>query len=242
MQVINAVWEKKNLGVDVTEINCSENDLPDELCEALNAINTSYSVVKIPSGSVNLLLEAQRHGYKVIEQTVELLGDINKMKPPMIYERFMPHIRLEEASDKALSQVLEIIKEGGVFQTDRIALDPVFSKEIAGRRYYNWSRDVLNNNGFMGVLYYKDELVAFNLSKPMADNQIYDGIVGGLLPGKANHGLGFLVVHAENEICKYKHGKYCTTRVSTNNLPILRLHLSYGYDIKKMTYVLIKHQ
>ena len=242
MIIVNAVWEKRNLGVDVVEITCTDKDNTEELRQLLSSIETPYSVLKIPSGCTDLLVEAQNCGFQVIENGIELLGDLRKIKVPDVYSRFIPHIRLEEAKGKILDNILGEIRRGEIFKTDRIAVDPYFSKEIAGKRYYNWCNDALEDGAFMGVLYYKDTPVAFGLSKrDKNDSKTFDGILGGLLPEASNKGLGFLVVYGENEICRVNEGKYCIGRVSSNNIPILRLHLQFGYEVKSMNYVLVKH-
>ena len=243
MKIIDAYWEKRNLGVDVIEVVCNEKDDATSLRHELLKINVPYSVVKIPAGCPALLIEAQNCGYQIIETGIELWGDIQKIKTPDIYSRFIPHITMERANGKTLDYILNKIKYGDIFETDRIAVDSYFSKEIAGQRYFNWAKDVLTAGGFMAVLYYKDVPVAFNLSQiSKYNNSAYDGIVGGLLPAGKGKGLGFLVVHAENEICKLHNGKYCVGRVSSNNLPMLRLHLQFGYEVKSITNVLVKHQ
>lgn len=243
MRIVDAEWEKRNLGIDVTEITCFEKDSAAQLSDILRTVETPYSVLKIPSGCINLLLVAQKEGYSFIETDFELWGDLYRVSTPEYYKRFEKHIRMEEASGKILERVLNEIQTGTIFETDRIALDPHFSKRIAGERYYNWTQDILSNDAFMGVLYYKDTPVAFNLSKPAKDrDDAYDGVLGGLLPEASEKGLGFLVVYGENQICKLNGRRYCIGRVSSNNMPILRLHLQFGYEVKSIVYVLIKHQ
>ena len=241
MELINAVWEKRNLGVDCIEVSCAEHDEADELNKVLADISVSYSVVKIPAGSADLLYTAQMQGYMVAETGIEIWGDMRRVKTPKMYERFLPHIKMEQAEGEMLDKVLNYIRSGQIFTTDRVATDPHFSVEIAGRRYYYWCQDALEQGAYMGVLYYKDQPIAFNLSK-QKEHGISDGLLGGVFPEAVNKGLGFLIVHGENEICKLHGGKTCIGRVSSNNLPILRLHTQYGYEIRRISYVLVKHQ
>ncbi len=243
MKVVDATWEKRNLGVDVTEVTCTEKDSVLELREVLQRIKVPYSVIKIPSGATPLLVEAQKNGYSFAEAGFEVVGDMHRVSAPDYYKRFEKHIRMEKANEEVLNRILQDIKKGEIFESDRIATDPYFSREIAGQRYYNWAQDILAGDAFMGVMYYKDTPVAFNLSKPYkGKNDTYDGILGGVLPEYADKGLGFLVVYGENEICKLHGGRYCIGRVSSNNIPILRLHILFGYEVRSMTYVFIKHQ
>ena len=92
MKIVDATWEKRNLGVDVIEVSCAENDSAEELADTLKGINTPYSVVKIPSGCISLLFKAQQEGYRVIELSFEIQGDIRRIHTPEIYERFIKHI------------------------------------------------------------------------------------------------------------------------------------------------------
>ncbi len=243
MKVVNADWEKRNLGIDVTEIQCAEKDSPMELSAALNSVASSYSVLKVPSGFPGLLFEAQRNGYKVVEMSIELWGDMRNVSTPALYSRFVKYVSIQEAKGEMLDRIMNEILRGDIFISDRIATDPCFSLKIAGQRYYNWAKDVLDAGGFMALLYYKGHPVAFNLSVRKKENpEVFDGILGGLLSEANKTGLGFLTIYGGNEVCRMHDGKRYIARVSSNNMPILRLHLQYGYEVKNMTYVLVKHQ
>jgi hypothetical protein len=71
---------------------------------------------------------------------------------------------------------------------------------------------------------------------------VYDAFLGGVFSEAANKGLGFLALYANMQSIRSQGGLKIITRVSSNNLPILRLHLQYGYDITDMNYILVKHQ
>ncbi len=243
MKVIDAYWEKRNLGVDVIEVSCDASDEPDVVCTELEKITVPYSVVKIPSGCMELLLSAQKCGYSFVETSFEIEGDIRKTAMPKIYERFLPYISIEEASDEMIEKALLEVCRGEIFATDRIALDPMFSKEIAGLRYYNWAQDALRDGAIMEIAYYKGLPTVFMLSKALKDDcNVYDGLIGGVFSEFANKGMGYLVTQCEIDICKKNGGKKCMTRVSSNNLPILRLYLQSGFEIRSLSYTLIKHQ
>ncbi len=242
MKVIDAYWEKRNLGVDVEEILCSNTDTPNELEEVIRNISTPYSVIKIPSGCADLLLTAQKNNYVVVEMTISIEGNIKKVKTPALYNRFMSKVKIEAATNDLTKKVLDEIEDGSIFSTDRIALDPMFSKKIAGVRYANWCKDVIAMGADVEIAFYDNIPVAFNVSCPVKDRKgVYDGLVGGVFSEASNKGLGFLVVQCELESCLKKNGNLCLARVSSNNLPILRLHMLYGYDIIGMNYVLTKH-
>ncbi len=242
MKIIDAFWEKKNLGVDAIEIECSVDDREDALETGLNKIAVPYSVLKIPAGSYNLLCVGQKCGYSVIEVSIRLIGAVNYAKLPSIYHRFVPHLKVETATNEIRERVLDEIGAGKIFSTDRIALDPVFSRRIAGKRYYNWCCDAMDKGASLDIAYYKNVPVAFNINSQPDDKQICVGLMGGVFSEALDKGLGFLVLYTELESCKRLGGQFVISTVSSNNLPVLRLHMQYGFDIKEMQYVLIKHQ
>jgi len=243
MKITDAIWEKRNLGTDVTEVSADSTDSADELRNVLADIHVPYSVVKIPSNCPELLSAAQECGYRTVETGIEIVGNMQRIKMPDIYSRFAPHTRMERASGTALDAVLGEIRRGEIFDTDRIAQDKAFSVETAGKRYYNWCCDALDAGAFMGIIYYKDTPAAFNLAKEInGSSGVLDGILGGVLPEAARKGLGFLVVQCETEICRHYVASQYIAKASSNNMPILRLHLQFGYELRSMSYVLIKHQ
>lgn len=241
MRVIDAVWDKRNLGMDVVEIIMEGKDSVEDLTLQLTQVNVPYVVVKIPSGRVDLLLEAQKYGYQYIETTFHLEGIVSNLSIPSIYKRFEPAIAVMEADNGLKERVLDEIRSGQIFSTDRIALDPAFSKEVAGQRYYNWTCDELKKDARIFIAFYKTEPVAFGISKRM-DGLRFDAFLGGAFADASNKGLGFLAIHANNYAVNIQNGKRIVTHVSSNNPAILRLHMEYGYNVTQMEYVLIKHQ
>ncbi len=75
MELINAVWEIRNLGVSCIEILCNEHDKPAESEEVLPGVDAQYNVAKIPAESSDLLNTAQLYGYRVVAIGIELRGD-----------------------------------------------------------------------------------------------------------------------------------------------------------------------
>ena len=242
MKMIDAVWEKRNLGVDVTEIQAEPTDSAEELVRVLSGVHVPYSVVKIPANCPALLLAAQDCGYKVIETGMTIEGNIKRVATPKLFSRFLPFVEIREADSETLEKIFAEVSAGEIFATDRIALDPAFSKELAGRRYYNWCLDVMKQGAMMEAACYKGQPVAFNLSILKQERGLSDGLIGGVFSEAKNMGLGFLVVELEMDLCRKLGGKICLGRVSSNNAAILRLHMQYGFEIRDIQYVLIRHQ
>lgn len=65
---------------------------------------------------------------------------LRELTLPAVYRRFEQEIVVKEADREQRESILREIESGDIFETDRIALDPYFGKEMAGKRYANWSR------------------------------------------------------------------------------------------------------
>ena len=241
MQVIDAIWEKRNLGTDVLEVQCETSDSSEALKSVLQSIKVPYSVCKIPSGEVELLKCAQELDYQVVEMSICMEGKLKDIALPKVYERFMKDVTVKEADEDEIEYVLKHIEQGELFATDRIALDSCYGKKIAGKRYGNWVKDLLPKGARVCIALFKDIPVAFgiNLDK---ENSVSDAFLGGILSNEEGSGLGFLSLYA-NIVTAQKYGnRKIISNVSSNNPAIINLHLQFGYKIRSMQYVLIKHQ
>lgn len=241
MIIIDAFWEKRNLGIDVIEVTFDGNENISEAKSALHNLNYQYCVLKIPVGKIELLWAAQELGYRMIETGIELEAKTNNMDVPSLYKRFKPFLTIGDGDEIIRNHVLDTIRSGSIFATDRIALDPLFSREMAGERYYNWVNDELERGARLVIAYYKDNPIGFGVNKNLGNN-VYDAFLGGILPDAANKGLGFAALYANYVSISKQGGVKIVTRVSSNNPPILRLHMQYGYVTTSMNYVLVKHQ
>jgi hypothetical protein len=240
MKKINAFWEKRNLGVDCVELEANTNDSLSEFSDTVMDLMSEYQVLRIPSGRTDMLLFAQKLGFHVIEMSIELARKTKDYCLPNIYKRFEPYINIVEADENSINKVLLEIKDGNMFVTDRIAMDPFFPVDKSGNRYYYWSRDILNAGAHLFLAQYKNENVGFGLNNSKGGT-LYDAVLGGVFPKYANKGLGFLSIHANAKSIISQGGTNIVTRVSSNNAPILRLHMLFGFDIHDMDYVLIRH-
>lgn len=241
MKVIDALWEKRNLGTDVIEIQCEMEDSIDKFKAILQDVHAAYSVCKIPSVCTDLLRCAQDQGYQVVEMSIGMEGKTKDIELPAIYQRFMKDVELREANETEVEYVLKHIEEGTIFKTDRIALDPHYGNKIAGKRYCNWVKDLLPKGARICLATLKGTPVAFGINIDK-DNGVSDAFLGGILDENVGRGLGFLALYANLTAAKKYNNKRIVTNVSSNNPAIINLHLQYGFRISGMNYVLVKHQ
>jgi len=240
MQIIHAYWEKRNIGVDCQELNVEAGDSVAQIADALGGLSAEYQVARVPSGMTDALFYLQDNGFKTVELNIQFEKKMDK-KPelPEQYRRFEKHIAYHPADKDEIESALKAIETGGVFVTDKVACDPFFSPKHAGRRYALWAKDLIDKGSRFYICTYKGEKVGFNMNTDKGD--YFDAFLGGLLPDAKRSGLGFLPLYANLSTIYEQGGRWMKTGVSSNNLPIIKLHEAFGCTISGMSYVLIKH-
>lgn len=239
MKVIDAVWEKRNLGCDTAEIRCSFDDgMLDE--EYINMLTQPYQVMRIPSGRADLLLQAQKMGFNVIEGQVHIQKKLKDFSVPEMYQRFVKDVSYSIASDKEIEDILHRIEKGDMFTTDRIALDPHFSKEIAGRRYVNWTRDLLKSGYILYIKWCKERAFGWNINNSSICKNA-TGTLGGNFQEKAWAGAGIAGIYLNLKVAQINGAESFESSISTNNVRNIRLHLSYGFTVSEIEYVAVRH-
>jgi len=241
MEIIDAIWEVRNLGVKCIEINLGESDSLDDLDKALKSIECDYSVIRLPINMPLHLENLQNQGYRFIETNIQLSCDQANFNLPKIYHRFFDMTSYNLANEQEKETILEYIKNKNIFDTDKISLDPRFSKSISGRRYYYWTKDILKKEkSQLLAIKYKDNIIGFAVNYPQVGNTS-NAFLGGLFPDYKKTGLGFLPIYYNVISSLLRGDTNIITGVSSNNSPILRLHLSMGFRIEKLTYIFVKH-
>ncbi|MCQ2416647.1 MAG: GNAT family N-acetyltransferase [Oscillospiraceae bacterium] len=239
MQIKETPWEKRNLGVNSSvEFLIGNDDTPDTMKE-LGVCQHEYQVAHIAPGNVAALLYAQEQGFRIIEMNIHLKRSLENVEMPKIYKRYEKVLGYRYADEKDMEQVLAAVRSGDMFLTDKIALDPAFSTELSGHRYACWTEDVLARGAVTVIATYKDQPVGFEIYEE-SENKCTN-FIGGVYPEFANKGLGFAPLYMELLSQKERGNRSVITGVSSNNIPVLKLHELLGYSVDAMSYALVKH-
>lgn len=241
MKTINAIWEKRNVGIECFEIEIGKNDTVEEVLSVIHSRSDKYFVAKVIVGRTDILLALQTEGFQFIETNIQTEIDlVDKPVPPSICANLVKNAGYHIGNTDEVEHAINEIREGHIFATDKVALDPYFSQKIAGQRYSYWSQDVMKSDkAKMIITEYNGENVGFNII--IDKGRYYDGFLGGLYTEYLNSGLGFANVNAAVNAIFDLGGKKMISGVSSNNFQMLKLHMMFGLKIKKMTYNLIKH-
>jgi len=237
MQIIDAFWEKENLGVTSKEVVIDLNDSVDVVRTGLATLNDQYIVVKIPASQFDIANLVQNMGYRFVEEMIEVEHDLHEVKRNRILQRLYDSLDYREMNVSDVEMLYSEIDKG-LFSSDRISNDPHFSPELSARRYKNWIRSMLNDGAIPYVMSYKGEPAGF-IVLTTKDRVVYHSVLGGGYEKFRKTGLG--MVQKEQEIVKLLGGKLLMTKVSSNNVNQFRALLANGFTVNKINHVFVKH-
>lgn len=240
MKVIDAYWEKRNLGVKTIEIEYEKSDVFSNFVLSLDSMNDAkYIVVKVPTGEFELNKELNKRGYYFIESTIEISMAIKEYSLPKKFEKLNSQISYHLVNGTKIDFLCDEIKKG-VFSTDRIALDNKFGKEVSNMRYSNWIYDEFQNkSSIYEIRFGKKDIGFFGLKEN--SNLTFEIFLGGIYPEMQNFGLGFSIITKSIEEIIQRKGKQLITHISSNNMQIIRLYTQLGFSPIEIKNVFIKH-
>ncbi len=244
MKIINAEWELRNLGKRTVELTFEKADLLlepkviyDNIQKAERQFQSEYTVVKVTAGNPQIGIELQRNGFWHIETQIHLkaaLADVitSIKKYDDLFEDASAQVI---SSEDDITCVQNEIRKG-IFTTDRIALDPYFGIEIANQRYANWVGDEVSRGSILSYIIINGQKVGFSLRR---NNQ---GLLGGVFTQyqKDNYGAEWQIAGWRDLIHQGSETFY--TEVSSNNLKILHLHEAFGYRVRSLSDVFVRHK
>lgn len=242
MKIIDAVWEKRNLGVTCAEIEVDINDSPESVIEILNRRTEQYIVVKISNKNTPVAMAVQKEGFCFIESLVRIEADHSKgVFIPEVCKRLVKNIGWHLASNGEIEETLSQIRAGTIFSTDRISLDPYFSQEIAGRRYSYWISDLLEKgNSELIIAEYLGENVGFIVYTHK--EQYSSPVLSGLFSDYLGTGMGFVISCCSQMYICQKGIRHSVSHISTNNFENLNLSTLFNNKYTELKHVFIKHQ
>lgn len=241
MKIVNAVWEKENLGLTCQELLIEKGDTVLSIENVISELSAEYQIAKVPVGNVNILWYLQEQGFKYIECNLSFKKRINK-KSLLSDEvsNCMQGFSCSLVEPEKCDFILKRIKTDLIFDTDKIALDPFLGVESSANRYYVWSKNVLNSGAYLYEIKKDDVSTGFFIIKKISDN-VYDSFLGGFFSGIKNTDAGMVPLAFTVQEC-YNHGaKIIKTGTSSNNPIAMKMHLALGFELQKITYILVRH-
>ena len=239
MEIINAVWEKRNIDLDTLELEVQEGDTWEDLKSTIEKLHFEYLVVKIPPIRTDLMFKVNSLGLVFVELvtkahfsgTPPVLGSLQK--------RIIHSLEWGEITHENKKRLFEEISLG-LFKTDRVAIDPSLGIDQSSNRYLGWIHDELKSGAVIYEVTKKGELIGFFLMRKI-DTHSSDAILAGLLEKYQKSGLGFVLNYLEIEVSKKLGSTSLNSTFSSNIRGATAIHMSMGYTVDHQYYVYVKH-
>lgn len=239
MKIIHAHWEKRNLGVATVEVEIDRNDTIEEIASALRNLDGEYFVVKIPAGKMDAMFLVSSMGFDFVESSIHVTHDLKNIELKDIQKRLIDSVNYAPMNSDDVEELFIEIRNG-MFESDRIYLDPYFSFDQAAMRYIGWIKDELEKDTELFKLTYKDDMIGFFTFKSIGDG-IYYPFLAGIYKKFRKSGLGISIAYKPLCEAVKRNGKMISTQISTNNSSTVKVHSIMGFEFREINYVYIRH-
>ena len=102
MKIIDAIWEKRNLGVSSYEVVIETEDSASDIEKKLAELDADYIVVKVPSEHSDVLESVQKSGFSYIEDLIHVEHDLAEVTRNRIIQRLYDETTYREMNDEDL--------------------------------------------------------------------------------------------------------------------------------------------
>lgn len=238
MKITHASWEQLNMNISAYEVELEVEDTAEDLYSIKNITGSEYTVVKVPPLRLDLSLKLQELGFFFVE-AVQSMAISSLPALTAVQERMRSKIIIRLADHRDMNKVFAYI-ENGLFSTDRISADPIFSSRQAADRYKGWINHIISHSGQVCAISYCDTVVGFFVVKPK-ENNVYESVLAAVFPDLAPLGLGSLINHVAYEYCFSLGAKEVRTTFSLNNTNATSVHASFPLKVIGQHYVFRKY-
>lgn len=240
MKAVDAVWEKRNLGVTCMEFHVEASDEEADISGFLDSIEErQYMVAKIPSYKHEAIRLVQQRGYFFSETALHLTNDLKKFQIPEKLLRICSKCSFKLMNEYDINRLYSEI-DNNIFITDRVYLDPFFTAEQAANRYKGWVSDLIIAGNFPYKVEYNGEHIGFFLNKEKSPG-VYDGILAAVYKEFEGSGMGLCVQYAGLDFARQSGARKYLGHISANNPAVMRVLTTLGFEISDIEYVFVKH-
>jgi len=241
MEIIDAFWEKRNLGIETKEIILHADDSVSVIEHFFDSLSSEklYLVVKVPVGRHDFIHFLTRKGFCFVESLFKMSIRLDTFRLPESFRRFDDKLKYKILTTVDDFKRLETEIKKGIFVTDRIAIDANFGIEVASNRYFNWIKDEIQKGSEVFEILYRETAIGFFTLKNVSNGK-YNGFLAGMYRNDYSLGFGFSILSKPIIELKNRKAKIYFGHVSSNNLPIMRLLINFGYLPDEVFYVMTK--
>ena len=226
------------MDISAYEVELEVEDTVEDLYSLKNIAGSEYTVVKVPPLRLDLSFKLQELGFFFVE-AVQSMAISSLPALTVVQERMRSKIIIRLADQDDMNKIFAYI-ENGLFSTDRISADPIFSARQAADRYKGWINDIVSHSGQVCTIGYGNIVVGFFVVKPK-DNNVYESVLAAIFSDTAPLGLGSLINYVAYEYCFSLGASEVRTTFSLNNTNATSVHASLPLKVLGQHYVFRKY-
>lgn len=240
MNIIDAVWEQRNIGLSTVELIFDATDTIESYQQWVQGgINDTvdYSVAKVPVGDVVLTNYLLNDGFEFLE----LITEVSVTQLPnlsRIQERMLSKLSFAEMQQADIEFLFEQIRLG-LFKTNRVALDPKLGLKKSISRYIGWLTDELSRGARFYRINFNQDFAGFFILGATRGNKI-TSILAGIFESHQRYALGFFMNYFAYVQAFELGAKAVYTNFSSNNRGASSIHYSIACNLHNQYYVLTK--
>ncbi len=239
MRLIHALWEQRNMGVDCIEVIVEQNDTVQDLKRERKYYETEYTVIKVPVKMMDICWYLQLNGYLFIETMTMCHHEVKLPELNRIQKRITDEVKYAAMNEDDKEELFAEI-DAGLFQYDRVSMDPYFTRKQANDRYKGWIQEEIQRGTEVYKMEWKGRSVGFFTYKDLGKG-IFFPFLGGVYAEYLKSGLGTAMNYCEIKEAVRRKGKKMKSAYSSNNRGAASVHMSLGYILDEQTYVFVGH-
>lgn len=238
VKLVDAFWEQRNLGVSCVEVAVDSQDSVPEILSAVDDVAAQYEVIRVPSGRVDIVAGLEGQGFGFIEAAFSVEHDLRLPELSGVLARLVNGVSYEPITDQFDAVAVQI--HSGMFQSDRIYLDPHFTSDQAASRYVHWMRDETARGATVYEMRRGASGVGFFLFRSAGDVGL--SALSGLYRSASFPGLGAALLYLTLAEGARRELKVLKSTVSSNNLAVVKTHCLLGFQIVGINYLMVRHR
>lgn len=240
MNIVHAVWEKRNLGVDCYKMTVTDEDTWETVVNEEKEVHGDYLVIKVPERRRDISIRLNELGYSFVEAQYHCYYDNSKkFELSPIQKRLYDNMTYSEMNNDDIRYMNSRISEG-LFVDCTEAVDPAFSVQLADKRVVGHISDELEKGGRIYKMTYRDKPVGF-FGLAEQDDGNCRAYIGGIYPEFQRAGFGPLMYYSYITESIRLGAKKTISGFSTNNHGANAMHMALGYILDHVEYIFVKH-
>ncbi len=186
------------------------------------------------------MLLVSEMGCAFVEASIHITRKVAELELTGVQKRLADSVSYAQMEQDDVQALWDEIRKG-MYDTDRISLDPHFSKLQAANRYVGWIQDEVARGADLYKLIYRNQPIGYFAMKDLG-NGVYYPFLAGMYQSHRNSGLGFNIAY--KPLCEIaaRGGTSVSTHISTSNDKAVRLHVSLRLPFRRdHCNVYVKH-